>query len=1166
MRRSALRILLVLAAWIALVAVPSSASAFNGYDFQDLGQDLQPNAINANRQIIGEWLNYPHIGENFYLNNGTPIMLRDAGNFSRPAASDINDAGTIAGGAQFESSWKAHPVTWNWGSEVPQDPGIPAEWWSASAFAINNAGATVGLAELPYTYPQEPQDMQRAFYAAPGGGAPGLFADNNTRRLAMGISDVGTVLLSDYGNFWVSDMAGNATPISLKYAIRSHPMGEDGSVVGRMADFTPGVRDPSSGLVHQLVNNPAYLAHAINAGTVVGRKNSSGGRAFAFVDGEEVDLEAALPAGWHTVEALDVNTKGDIVGTAVYEADGKTHGFLLKKSDLLDVKIDAFSEDGRDIANGGVTEKDTFNVRVTLKNTSDEQTIDHLQFAFNTALAIDTRGGGVIRSLAAPTDSLPTELAPGESKTFNYTFAATLAGLASVHIKVAGKDEDDNTQTAKQSLKISIVGAQTLNAALAQWSRMQGIDHMLMKVARKFYTGWGERSKQTQKALWGAFSKSERKKWFGSSKQMVIDNLDRARALLYGRPAETMATQFPKKKFNNYSAEEMEAAYADAFAEESGKRAGKWVQGWAKFGGDVKDQLGLAFSESGLALNYVINTASQDQREQAEAMVMTFSDGVIKDTSSYASWTKNEATNVLNDGDALMYAIANMDQGAYDFADAVSAPFEQDAAARKRLAKIADDHPKLWMTETAKLDAGIFSTGMETAADTVIGGEATQLFTLAGKAVKVTGKGAALLNFGKATGVIDESGKLSKGIKAIKDSKNAVNVGIPGEEMAAILAKPQALKDVAGSTLIRSSDLGDIYSLPNVGGVPYGTLESKAQILGSIEGEMQTTFGRSTELAEVLKPSTELRKTGAVAKVEMVGQKTGKPAMLDGGMPKDALAEAAIWRPKTDPRKTISFKLLSKQRQAAAVKEYEAALKAAKEWKNPAPNSKTAKLQKMIGKEATVPLDDKPWPGGLQRFVKGEFELVNVKNKLGEADLIRVKKYELIVKDMSRGGKVVNTKTVVNSKKALPLGVDADAVAVAKVLGRDSKGVPILGPLTREESEFVMRRYIDRNIKARAAGLQTDIAEHGATWLMDDADAAHAGFLLPKFGIPFMPENVAIPFLGRLAKSLSGSGVNPTVFFNNMRAAVQSEGGFGQHAVILTRDTRYFGEVPVAQW
>jgi hypothetical protein len=83
---------------------------------------------------------------------------------------------------------------------------------------------------------------------------------------------------------------------------------------------------------------------------------------------------------------------------------------------------------------------------------------------------------------------------------------------------------------------------------------------------------------------------------------------------------------------------------------------------------------------------------------------------------------------------------------------------------------------------------------------------------------------------------------------------------------------------------------------------------------------------------------------------------------------------------------------------------------------------------------------------------------------------------------------------------------------------------------------------------------------------MDDADAAHAGFLLPKFGIPFMPENVAIPFLGRLAKSLSGTGVNPTVFFNNMRAAVQSEGGFGQHAVILTRDTRYFGEVPVAQW
>ena len=79
------------------------------------------------------------------------------------------------------------------------------------------------------------------------------------------------------------------------------------------------------------------------------------------------------------------------------------------------------------------------------------------------------------------------------------------------------------------------------------------------------------------------------------------------------------------------------------------------------------------------------------------------------------------------------------------------------------------------------------------------------------------------------------------------------------------------------------------------------------------------------------------------------------------------------------------------------------------------------------------------------------------------------------------------------------------------------------GPL--ERALRVLGRYIDRNVKARAAGLQTDLAEHGATLIMDDADAAHAGFLLPKFGMPFMPEDVGIPFLQRIAKFVAPTGV-----------------------------------------
>ncbi|HWI70638.1 MAG TPA: hypothetical protein VNT55_01685, partial [Baekduia sp.] len=513
------------------------------------------------------------------------------------------------------------------------------------------------------------------------------------------------------------------------------------------------------------------------------------------------------------------------------------------------------------------------------------------------------------------------------------------------------------------------------------------------------------------------------------------------------------------------------------------------------------------------------------------------------------------------------YTLANMDQGAKDAMDAVSVPFERDAAARRAIMKYADDQPVRAQRELARLDGKIFNTGMELVADTVVGGAATKLVTSTGKVVQLTKKGAALLNLAKATEVLDESGKLAKGVEAVKDTKKALGVGLSGEEAAAVLQDGEkSLKNVKGATVVQSSDYGNVYELPNIGGVPEVTLDAKAGILKSVEDDFAKTFGKPIELAEVLKPSTELRKPGAVAKLELTGQKTGKPAMIDAGMPPDALGEAVLWKPKVNPKEIPGFKNLPKSRQEAALKEYKNALKAVEEWDDPKVGSKTYKLQKTIGKEATVALDDKPWPGGLQRFVNAEFELVKVPGKYGDAYLIRVKKYELVVKDTLRGGKVVNTKTVVKSSKALAQGVDADAVGVSKVIGRDAAGKPILGPLDASERSFVMNRYIDRNVKARAAGTVTDLAEHGATLVMDDADAAHAGFLLPKFGVPFMADEVGIPFLQRIAKFVTPKGESPELMFLNMYEAVRSEGGFGQHAVILTKDTRYLGEVPLQSW
>ncbi len=447
--------------------------------------------------------------------------------------------------------------------------------------------------------------------------------------------------------------------------------------------------------------------------------------------------------------------------------------------DTLEVELSAATADGRALESGGLTEQETFNVRVTLKNTSTTATIKDLNYAGGAPLTIDARSIAHIGTLSAPAGAPPTKLGPGESATFDYQLTAATDGVAAAIVKITGKSEDGTPQEATGSLKLTVTQAARLNAALAQWARLRGMDSLMLNMARKLYQGWDKRGLAMQAQLRKVLSPAEQKRWFGTTaKKVVVDNLDISRALLMGRSPNATAAQFPNESIDGIAAEELYDEYNKAFKAEVGKGVAKYVKKWEDLGSGAKKQAKLAYAESGLAVNYIMNSASQDQREEAEAMVLAFSDGVVNDTKSYAAWTKNEASNLLNDGQAVVYTLANMDQGAKDFADAVSAPFERDAAARREIAKYADTQPRKWQRETAKLDAKIFNAGAEAAADTIVGGAATRLITTTGKVVQLGKKGAALLNMAKATDVVDETGKLAKGIEAVKDTKKALDVGV----------------------------------------------------------------------------------------------------------------------------------------------------------------------------------------------------------------------------------------------------------------------------------------------------------------------------------------------------------------------------------------------------
>lgn len=1190
------RVLVLALAVLASAACAAPACA-DYVEFQRPNGYVEPRGVNRDGVVLVEAsydLADPNETHVPFTWNGTYTRLPGSPPDSvRTAAYDINDQGRVIGISVYYNpasnctSWQnviARGIVWSGAGVLTEFGGLPhttdtspCVWTPVTQpVAINNAGIVLGLSE------------GKTVTAAAG--SPVLTpisapcTPNGIVQPPVAINDAGTVVLQcDTGARLVSSV-GAITDLP-GFVASPRGLTPSGVVLGRKSTSSQPAKAIGSMIVElpPLPGYPNAYAEAIaDDGTVVGRSyDAQGSRATLWrPDGTPVDLNTMAPgATGPLVTATDISSDGAYIIGRVREGGGQSDAPVYRigvGQDTLDVDLTATALDGRPLGEGDLTEQEAFDVHVTLKNTSATQTIKDLEYAGGAPLTIDGRSIAHVGVLSRPAGALPATLAPGESKTFDYRLAAATDGVAAAIAKITGKAVDGTPQEAKGSLKLTVTQAARLNASLAQWARVQGMDQLMLSLARKIYQGWDKRGLAMQAQLRKALSPAMRKRWFGTATKNVVAQIDVARALLMGRAPNATAAQFPKGSIGDISAGQMYDSYNKAFKEEVGKGAAKYVKKWADLGEGAKNQVRQAWGESALALNYITNSASQDQREEAEAMVLAFSDGVIQDTTSYASWTRNEASNLLNDGQAVTYSLANMDQGAKDFADAVALPFERDAAARARLAKYADTQPLLWEREIAKLDAKWLNAGAEVIADTLVGGAATKLVTNAGKVVELTKKGAALINLAKATEVVDETGKLAKGVKAVKDTKKALDVGLSGEEAAALLEE-NALKSTEGATLVQASDKGNVYKLPNVGGVPEVTLDAKAAILEGVEGDFATTFGREIELAEVLKPSTELRKPGSVAKLELTGQKTGKPAMIDAGMPPDALGEAVLWKPKVPPQEIPGFKNLSKTRQAAAIEEYENALKANKEWKSPAPNSKTSKLKKLIGKEGEVPLDDKPWPGGpsdvpgqpapgLQRFVKAEFELVKVEGKYADAYLIRVKKYQVVVKDMGRGGKVVNTKTVVNSSKALAQGVDADAVGVAKVVGRDAAGKPILGPLDAAERDFVMRRYIDRNVKARAAGVTTDLAEHGATLVMDDADAAHAGFLLPKFGVPFMAEDVGVPFLQRIAKFVAPKGVSADQMFQNMLKAVRSEGGFGQHAVVLTKDTRYLGEVPIALW
>ena len=250
-----------------------------------------------------------------------------------------------------------------------------------------------------------------------------------------------------------------------------------------------------------------------------------------------------------------------------------------------------------------------------------------------------------------------------------------------------------------------------------------------------------------------------------------------ARCSWAARPNAT-AAQFPQKSIDGVSADELYDEYNKAFKDEVGRGVAKYVKKWEELGSGAKKQVQLAYAESGLAVNYIMNSASQDQREEAEAMVLAFSDGVVNDTKSYAAWTKNEASNLLNDGQAVDLHAGQHGPGRQGLrrracrcpssrtrrpaARSPSTPTtSRSSTSARRPSSTPRSSTRAWRSWPTRSSAAPPPSSSPPPA----------------RSSSSTKKGAALLNMAKATEVVDETGKLAKGIEAVKDTKKALDVG-----------------------------------------------------------------------------------------------------------------------------------------------------------------------------------------------------------------------------------------------------------------------------------------------------------------------------------------------------------------------------------------------------
>ncbi len=325
------RLLILMIASSAIAAAPAGASALQ---INDLGLANAQNvagfywtAVNDSDQVSGSEPAGPNKFQAARWSNGTASLLGTLGPYSS-GGSGITNAGTVLGyrGDDLGSGLGIYPTLWDLAGNQQELPAYPGGE-NGGFLAVAKNGTAV------LTDDSAPVNNNHAVIAQPPYTTvvktPGFNPTSvNTSAHAVGTSDGG---VHEYWN------GSAAVPVQVAvnsgFITSTHALNDADQVIGNTTAGLAAVQQEPSGALTTLPEVPGapagdFKPQAINDGGVVVGNAASG--AAIWTPGKTTQLlDSLLPpgSGWHLLTAVDINVRGDVLGTGT--VNGQTHWYLL---------------------------------------------------------------------------------------------------------------------------------------------------------------------------------------------------------------------------------------------------------------------------------------------------------------------------------------------------------------------------------------------------------------------------------------------------------------------------------------------------------------------------------------------------------------------------------------------------------------------------------------------------------------------------------------------------------------------------------------------------------------------------------------------------------------------------------------------------------------------